>query len=80
MDPIISILVIIFTIAIILGAIFYTIWSWRKQNKPDQKEKPQNLELSRHQKNPVITPHTDPKEWEVAGTFNPAAMIDKEVN
>lgn len=78
MELILSILVILFTIAVIGGAIWYSVWSWKHRSPPVVTKKPGEFELDRHHKNPVITPHINPKEWEVAGTFNPAAMVDDD--
>ncbi len=65
---------LIFTILVIGGLIAYTLWSWRKRSTPVSSNK---ITLDRHQQNPILSPQTH-KEWEIAGTFNPAAMIDDE--
>lgn len=73
METTISVFIIVFTIIVIAGAILYTWW-FKYRNSPSK----QTLELDRHEKNPIISPRENPKEWEVAGTFNPAAMVDSE--
>jgi predicted GH43/DUF377 family glycosyl hydrolase len=70
-----SIFVIIFSIVAIGGAVLYTLWSRRKVLPKTVTTA--KLELDRHHKNPVITPSVY-KDWEIAGTFNPAAVIDDE--
>lgn len=74
MELIPSTFIIIFAGIVIAGAILYTWLSWKKHKQPKIVK---HVTLEKHQQNPIISPKSH-REWEIAGTFNPAAVVDDE--
>lgn len=71
MDPIIGILIL--SLLCFSGAlfVFWLIW-WFAGGKTAAKE----VRAKRHENNPIMSPQSH-NDWETVGTFNPAALQDK---
>jgi len=71
-------IVIIFSILTILFAVFVLVLYFARESRKGLELR-QHFHLTRHGANPVISP-LPIREWELGGTFNPAAFKDDEGN